>query len=83
MLYQTGEHLFILSGTTVYPVDLDNATVDMDGAFTAKDGTDWIYVTSFSGELIDESVDQGDTILNPEDVDTDDGDDDHDHDHDE
>jgi hypothetical protein len=79
---ETGEHLFILSGTTVYPVDLDAAEVDMDGAFTVKDGTDWIYVTSFSGELIDESVDQGDTILNPEDVDTGDEDDDHDHDHD-
>jgi hypothetical protein len=78
-----GEHLFILSGTTVYPVDLDAAAVDMDSGFTVKDGTDWIYVTSFSGELIDESVDMGDTILNPEDVETDDGDDDHDHDHDE
>jgi hypothetical protein len=66
----TAEHLFILSGTTVYPVDLDAAAVDMDGAFTVNDGTDWIYVTSFSGELIDESVDKGDTILNPEDTET-------------
>jgi len=68
---ERGEHLFILAGTTVYPVDLDHGEVDMGGAFAVKDGTDWIYVTSFSGEMIDESVDRGDAVLNPEDAATD------------
>ncbi len=65
---ERGEHLFILAGTTVYPVDLDHGEVDMAGAFAVRDGTDWIYVTSFSGEVIDESVDRGDAVLNPEDA---------------
>jgi len=64
-------HLFVLAGTTVYPVDLDAGAVDMAGAFAVQDGTDWIYVTSFSGEVIDESVDKGDAVLNPEDAGTD------------
>lgn len=77
---ERGEHLFVLAGTTVYPVDLDGAAVDMDGAFAIKEGTDWIYVTSFVGEVIDESVNRGDTVLNPEDMAVaDDADDDHDH----
>lgn len=65
---ERGEHLFILAGTTVYPVDLDHGEVEMAGAFAVREGTDWIYVTSFSGEVIDESVDRGDAVLNPEDA---------------
>lgn len=65
---ERGEHLFVLAGTMVYPVDLDHGEVDMAGAFAVKEGTDWIYVTSFSGEILDDSVDRGDAILNPEDV---------------
>jgi hypothetical protein len=64
-----GEHMFILSGTTVYPVDVDAAAVDMHSGFSVKEGTDWIFVTSYSGVLFDDSVDKGDEILNPEDLD--------------
>jgi DNA-binding beta-propeller fold protein YncE len=65
---ERGAHLFVLSGTMVYPVDLDHGEVNMADAFAVKEGTDWIYVTSFSGEILDDSVDRGDAILNPEDA---------------
>ncbi|MFP4310316.1 MAG: hypothetical protein ACLFQQ_24140 [Desulfococcaceae bacterium] len=83
---ERGENLFVLAGTMVYPVDLDRGEVDMAEAFAVKEGTDWIYVTSFSGEIFDDSVDRGDAILNPEDVENapsaDDGhDEESDHDH--
>jgi hypothetical protein len=62
-----GDHLFILSGGMVYPVDTVERQVRTEDGFPVKAGTDWIYVTSFSGEIIDESVDKGDAVLNPED----------------
>jgi len=62
---EQGEHLFVMAGTTVYPVDLEKMEVNMGGAFAVKEGTDWIYVTSFDGEVIDESEDKGDEVLNP------------------
>ena len=62
-----GDHLFILSGGMAYPVDVMERRVRTEDGFSVKAGTDWIYVTSFSGELIDESVDKGDVIQNPED----------------
>lgn len=62
-----GDHLFLLSGGMVYPVDTMERQVMTEDGFSVKAGTDWIYVTSFSGEIIDESVDKGDAVLNPED----------------
>ena len=64
---EAGDHLFILSGDRAYPVDAMERQVRTEDGFPVKAGTDWIYVTSFSGELIDESVDKGDAVLNPED----------------
>ncbi len=66
-----GDHIFVLHQNKVYPVDVEAGTVDLDGALTIKDDTDWIYVTSpqfGDDDVVDESVDKGDTIQNPEDM---------------
>ena len=77
-----GEHLFILVNDFVYPVNINEEEVEMAAGFAVKAGTDWIDVTSSSGEVIDESVDKGDALLNPEDAESGAEGDDHDNDHD-
>lgn len=66
-----GDHIFVLHQNKVYPVDVEAGAIDMDGALTIKDDTDWIYVTSpqyADDVVVDESEDKGDTVQNPEDI---------------
>jgi hypothetical protein len=63
-----GRRGWILSGNRIYPVRLDEGILEMDGVFAVKEGTEWLFVTSVPGEILDDSVDRGDAILNPEDA---------------
>jgi hypothetical protein len=66
-----GDHIFVLHDGKAYPVDVEAGALDMDAALDISDDTDLIYLTSptYSDDaVVDESVDKGETIQNPEDM---------------
>jgi len=49
-----GDHVWILDNDYIYPIDFDEGILKTDSRFKINGG-DWIHVTSFDGEVINET----------------------------
>jgi hypothetical protein len=49
-----GDHVWIMDNGYIYPIDVDEGLLKTDSRFKVNGG-DWIHVTSFDGEVINET----------------------------